>query len=90
MQYYWYHKSFIAHRDLRFGFLSAVNLNQMVFQKTNLLLGYYFQKKTCAFLRAEVNGFRSHNPDIKHVDTIFDTITADLIHRINDNSRAAL
>lgn len=89
-QYYWYHKSFLAHRDFRFGFLSVVNLNHFIFQKNNLLLGYHFNSNTCAYLRTEVKDFRSVNPDIRKPDTYFDHVTADVIHRINSNSKAGV
>lgn len=70
--------------------MSVVDLNRRVFQKNNLLFGYHFNDNTCGYLRVEVDGFRNHNPDLKRVDTIFDTLTADVIHKINSKSRAAL
>jgi len=41
-------------------------------------------------LRTEVNGFRSTNPNFKSVETVFDTVTADVIHEVNDKSKAGL
>lgn len=85
-----YHKSFVAHKDFRFGFLGVFNFTHKILQKNNLLLGYNFNTKTCAFLRTEVNGFRSTNPNFRSVETIFDTVTADVIHQVDDKSKAGL
>lgn len=72
------------------GYMTAVDLNNTVFQKNNLLFGWYFRPDTCGFLRAEVKGWRQHNADLRKLDTVFDTITADLIHRFSLKSKGAL
>lgn len=70
--------------------MTVVDLNKCVFQKNNLLFGYHIRDDTFAYLRADVNGFRQNNPNWRRVDTIFDKVTADVIHRINSKSKAAL
>lgn len=88
--YHWYHKLFFAHRRFRYGFISVVDLNRKVFQKNNLTLGYHANDKTSVYLRLDVNGFRQHNPVLTRFDTIWDTATADVIHKINDKSKVAV
>lgn len=70
--------------------MTVVDLNRTVFQKNNILFGYHARDDTSVYLRADVNGFRQHNPELRRVDTIFDTVTADVIHTINNKSKAAL
>lgn len=41
-------------------------------------------------MRAEVKDFRSANPDIKKPATFFDNVIADIIHKVNDKSRAGV
>lgn len=70
--------------------MTVVDLNRTVFQKNNFLFGYHPRNDTSFYLRAEVDDFRQHNPDLKRVDTIFDSVTADVIHTINNKSKTAL
>jgi hypothetical protein len=80
----------LAYNRVRLGWLTVVDLNRTVFQKNNLLFGYYFRPDTVGFLRAEVNGFRQHNFDIKKPATVFDKVTVDLVHKIDNKSKAAV
>lgn len=89
-KFHWYHKTYLAYKRARFGFITVVDLNRTVFQKNNILFGYHARDDTSVYLRADVNGFRQHNPELRRVDTIFDTVTADVIHTINNKSKAAL
>lgn len=70
--------------------MTVVDLNRTVFQKNNILIGYHPRNDTSIYLRADVKDFRQHNPDLKRVDTIFDTVTADVVHTINNKSKAAV
>jgi len=89
-QYHLYHKTYVAHKQARFGFITVVDLNRFVFQKNNLLFGWHFKDNTSAYLRAEVKGFRGHNPNFSRIDTVFDTLTANLTHNIDSRSKTAL
>ena len=70
--------------------MSVIDLSRSVIQKNNLLLGFYFKTGSCAYLRAEVNGFRHENPQIGRPLTYFDHITADYIHDLSDKSKCAI
>lgn len=88
--YHWYQKAFLAHKRFRYGFMSVVDLKRGIFQKNNILFGYHANDNTSVYLRVDVNGFRQHNPVLKRIDTIWDTLTADVIHKINNKSKVAL
>ena len=77
----------MAHQRFRFGFLSVFDLNKNILQKNNLLFGWEIKPETLGFIRAEVSGFRQSNPCLSSPQSYFDTITGDIIHRINSKSK---
>lgn len=89
-QYHWYHKTFLNVERLKVGFLAVVDLNRTIFQKNNILLGYQLRPQTQGFIRAQVNGFRQHNPIPSDPNTYFDTITANIVHQLNIKSKIGL
>jgi len=86
-QYHWYHKTFLVHQRFRFGFLTVFDLNRSIFQKNNFLVGWQFKPDTVGFLRAEVSDFRQSNLNLSNPQTYFDTLTGDIIHKINSKSK---
>lgn len=69
--------------------MGVFDINNRILQKNNLLFGFYFRSGSCAFLRAEVNGWRKQNAQIHRPGTIFDNITADYVHDLSTKSKCA-
>jgi hypothetical protein len=61
-KYHWYNRTMVYHGNFRFGLVTCFDICNRVFQKNNILLGYKIDGNTQAFLRAEVHGWRAHNP----------------------------
>lgn len=85
-RYFWYNRTLVTNGNFKFGFVSCVDLCNKVIQKNNVLLGYNVDANTQAFLRAEVNGFREHNPNFKQVETVFDKVTLDLVRKFTNTT----
>lgn len=88
--WHWYNRTTVTEGKVTFGLLSVFDITNKVFQKNNILLGYRPNLNTDVFLRAEVAGFRKQNFNIQQPKTIFDSVTADVVTRIDDKSKLAL
>lgn len=89
-KYHWYSRTMIYEGNFRFGLVTCLDLCNKVLQKSNLLFGYNIDANTQTFLRAEVDGWRTHNPDIHNLQSIWDKVTFDFVRKINDRTTAAL
>lgn len=86
----WGNRTVVKHNKLTFGIVTVLDITNRVLQKNNLLLGYNVDPSTNVFLRAETGGFRKVNFNIERPETIFDTLTLDVVRKINDNNKAAV
>jgi len=77
----------LSQGNFKFGFVSCVDICHKVIQKNNILLGYNIDANTQAYIRAEVDGFRSHNPEISQPESIFDKVTFDLVRKFKDANK---
>lgn len=57
--YFFYNRTVVNHGKFKFGLVSCFDICNKVLQKNNVLVGYSIDPDTQAFVRAEVNGFRS-------------------------------
>lgn len=89
-RYHWYNRTMIYHGNFRFGLVSCLDICNKVLQKNNILLGYNFNANTQAFLRAEVDGWRTQNPDIQNPQSIWDKFTLDIVRKVNETTATAL
>lgn len=84
----WANRTTVNHNKLTFGLVAVFDLTNKVLQKNNLLLGYKADSNTNLFLRAENAGFRKENVDSSKFDKYFDSITADVVRKIDDKTKA--
>ena len=88
--YLWYNRTLSFWKQSKFGFVSIVDLSNKVLQKNNVLLGHTFQNKHEVFLRLENDGFRRSNPDISDVKSLWDTVTANYVGRLDQTTKVGL
>lgn len=77
----------VNHGNFKFGLVTSLNICDRVLQKNNILLGYNIDSNTQAYVRAEVDGFRSQNANLSQPETIFDKVTFDLVRKFKDVTR---
>lgn len=53
-------------------------------------MGYNIDSNTQAFLRAEVDGWRTQNANLHNPQSIWDKFTFDLVRKVNDQITTAL
>lgn len=80
----------VYHNKFSFGFLACLDVCNKVLQKNNLLLGYEIDSNTKAFVRAQVDGFRTSNECLKCPQSIFDKVTLDLVRNFNSDTTGGL
>ena len=88
--YWWYHRTVINHNKFSYGLLGVFDLTNRVIQKNNLLVKYKHDDKTEVFLKAECDNYRSKNADPANWRAYFDTVTFDLVRKVNDTTRVGL
>lgn len=88
--FYWYNRTLATHTNLKFGLVSVVDLTNQVIQKNNILLGYGFKNKNEAFLRFENEGYRSANPKIANIASLWDTVTANFVAKIDSTTKVGV
>jgi len=89
-KYHWYNRTMVYEGNFRFGLVTCFDICNHVFQKNNILLGYKIDGNTQAFVRAEVDGWRSQNPQVSKPESIWDRFTFDIVRKVNDKTTAAL
>lgn len=70
--------------------MSVVDLGNKVVQKNNILLGHVFHNKHETFVRLENEGFRSHNPNIADIKSLWDTVTANYVGRLDQTTKVGI
>lgn len=88
--FHWYHRTMANHNSFKLGVLSVVDLSNRVLEKNNLLLGYNYNSKHDAFLRLENDGFRKNNPDWANYRSIWDTLTANYVGKIDSTTKVGV
>jgi hypothetical protein len=88
--FFWYSRTLAFYKQSKFGLLSVVDLGNKVVQKNNLLLGHVFHNKHETFLRLENDGFRSSNPNITDVRSLWDSLTANYVGRLDQTTKVGL
>ena len=86
--FYWYHRTLSFINNWKLSLLSVVDLNNNVIQKNNVLISNTINKNHEVFLRLENEGFRSENPQISDVKTIWDTITLNWVGKFDKTTKA--
>ena len=81
--FYWYHRTLSTLNQWKLGVLSVVDLSNKVVQKNNILIGHAPNKNHEVFLRLENDGYRNTNPQIADVKTLWDTVTANYVGKLD-------
>ena len=53
-------------------------------------MGYNYNFKHDVFLRLENNGFRKNNPDWANIKSLWDTLTANYVSKIDSTTKVGL
>ncbi len=88
--FYWYHRTLSNVNNWKLGLLSVVDLTNRVVQKNNVFFGRVFDNNHEAFLRFENDGFRNANPNVSDVRTIWDSVIANYVGRLNRTTRVGV
>jgi hypothetical protein len=81
--FYWYHRTLSTLNNWKIGLLGVVDLTNKVVQKNSVLIGHSPSKNHEVFLRLENDGFRTTNPQLSDVKTIWDTVTANYVGKVD-------
>lgn len=87
---YWYNRTTTYWNQSKVGIVSVVDLTNKVVQKNNVLLSHVINSNNEAFLRFENEGFRSTNPNLSDVKTLWDKVTANYVSRLDSTTRLGL
>lgn len=88
--FYWYHRTLSTVQQVKLGLLSVVDLTNRVVQKNNILIGHAPHKSHELFLRLENDGFRTVNPQINDFRSLWDTVTANYVGKLDRYTRVGL
>lgn len=88
--FYWYNRTITNHKQFKFGLVSVVDLSNRVLQKNNLLFGNVFNGKHETFLRLESDGYRKVNPNWADFRSLWDTVTANYVGKIDQTTKAGV
>lgn len=85
--YFWYHRTVINHNKFTYGILGVYDIGNRILQKNNLFLRYKHDDNTEFFARAEGDGFRKSAPNMADWRVWFDSVTFDVVRKMNDTTR---
>jgi hypothetical protein len=88
--FYLYNRTLAFWKQSKFGFVSVVDLGNKVVQKNNVLLSHVFQNKHEMFLRLENEGFRNSNPNLTDLKSLWDTVTANYVGRLDQTTKVGV
>lgn len=70
--------------------MGVVDLTNKVVQKNCVLIGHAPNKNHEVFLRLENDGFRSTNPNVADIQTIWDTVTANYVAKVDKYTKVGV
>ncbi len=88
--FYFYNRTLSFWNQTKFGLVTVVDLSNQVVQKNDILLGHVFNNSHETFLRLANDGFRHANPSIADFRSLWDTLTADYVGRIDQTTKVGL
>lgn len=80
--FYWYHRTLSTINNWKLGLLGVVDLTNRVVQKNNVLIGNSPNKNHEVFLRLENDGYRSSNPNLGNIKSLWNSATLNYVGKV--------